>query len=121
MLGEDWGGEITGGNTVISGYFRFSPQAGQTLVADTLFAGVVKNDIVNSGTLQPGIYELTYEINHAHNGTDTLAWFPNGQSEVSLILEFGTASCRDVDANGRIDITDSVYLINYIFAVASAP
>lgn len=42
-------------------------------------------------------------------------------STLKSMLSGGSASCGDADANGIVNISDAVYLINYIFAGGPAP
>ncbi len=121
IIGEDWGGEIMGGITTMSGFIRMSSVGGAAMFEDTLFLGANASDSVTADTLQPGIYEITYQINHAHGGVELLPWFPAGYSRLSFELKFTAAACGDLNASGRIDISDAVYLINYIFGAGAAP
>lgn len=121
ILGEDWGGEIMGGITTIAGYLRISRQGGSVVLEDTIFVGAVVADAVDSGSLPIGTYQIAYEIFHTHSGVLSQPWFPNGQSLISFDLDFGAVPCGDLDASGQIDVTDAVYLINYIFAGGQAP
>ena len=121
ILGEDWGGEIMGGITTIAGYLRISRQGGSVVLEDTIFVGADVADAVDSGSLPIGNYQIAYEIFHTHSGVLAQPWFPNGQSLISFDLDFGAVTCGDLDASGQVDVTDAVYLINYIFAGGQAP
>lgn len=121
IAGENWGGDIMGGVTSLSGYLRISTLSESLILSDSLFAGVNVTSSSSAGTLQPGSYRVSYKINHTHSGTEALPWFPNGRSHISFDLSFAASPCGDLDASGRTDISDAVYLISYIFAGGPAP
>jgi len=74
--------------------------------------------LVGDSLLEPGTYVDTITIESA-TGKDTIL-FPTVIVPVNLVVE-DYSDCGDVDGSGVIEISDVVYIVNYIFKSGGAP
>ncbi len=89
-----------------------NPQAGEQINWDVIASGGGSMSSVNfllDGTLGQAIAGPSTSTNYALNAG---FWQDFGQ---------GSFLCGDVSVNGRVDISDAVFIVNYIFGAGPAP
>jgi len=90
-----------------------APRAGEQINWDVIASG--------GGTMSSANFVLDGTIGQTVAGPSSSASFALNSG---FWQNFGTGAdylCGDVDDNGRVDITDAVFIVNYIFAGGAAP
>lgn len=90
-----------------------APRAGEQINWDVIASG--------GGTMSSANFVLDGTIGQTVAGPSSSASFVLNSG---FWQNFGTGAeylCGDVDDNGRVDITDAVFIVNYIFAGGAAP
>lgn len=90
-----------------------APRAGEQINWDVIASG--------GGTMSSANFVLDGTIGQTVAGPSSSASFVLNSGFWQNFASGAAYLCGDVDDNGRVDITDAVFIVNYIFAGGAAP